>query len=215
MENDSAPRCQRVTLERNTPLYTDLYQNDRHFYVTFTHNLCTMSYLTVGTAWTYKCAQKAVQQCKSEVLSIKLAMTRSIIALALFLVAAQAKVQLSFFGDQLTPKVLTSAASDSSEWVAQAEYSPASEHVSNFGQYKVKTNALFSDNAQTFAAGYLEGYLTAETIHQHYANMMCQVDCSGAVPPELKEFFIQQDLWTRQQVQKNPDSPYWNYIGKV
>jgi len=105
--------------------------------------------------------------------------------------------------------------SDNDQWVAQAEYSPASEHISNFGQYKVKTNGLFSDNAQTFAAGYLEGYLTAETIHQHYANMMCQVDCSGAVPPELKQFFAEQDMWTRQQVQKNPDSPYWNYVGNL
>ena len=142
---------------------------------------------------------------------------RSFVLLAFVLVAAQAKLQLSFFGDHLAAKLVSGAPalSDNDQWVAQAEYSPASEHISNFGQYKVKTNGLFSDNAQTFAAGYLEGYLTAETIHQHYANMMCQVDCSGAVPPELKQFFAEQDLWTRQQVQKNPDSPYWNYVGTI
>lgn len=136
------------------------------------------------------------------------------VCLALVLVAAQAKLQLSFYGDNASPKVLKSDATANSEWVAQAEYSPASEHISNFGQFTVKTNSIYGDNAQTFAAGFLEGYLTAETIHQHYSNMMCQVDCSGAVPPELKEFFSQQDAWTRLQVQKNPDSPYWNYVGK-
>ena len=135
------------------------------------------------------------------------------VCLTLVLVAVQAKLQLSFYGDSASPKVLTGDATANSEWVAQAEYSPASEHISNFGQFIVKTNGIYGDNAQTFAAGFLEGYLTAETIHQHYANMMCQVDCSGAVPPELKEFFSQQDAWTRIQVQKNPDSPYWNYIG--
>ena len=134
--------------------------------------------------------------------------------LVLVLVAAQAKLQLSFYGDSLSPKVVVSNVAGGSEWVAQAEYSPAAEHVSNFGQFTVKTNGIYGDNAQTFAAGFLEGYLTAETIHQHYANMMCQVDCSGAVPPELKEFFTQQDAWTRLQVQKNPDSSYWHYIGE-
>jgi hypothetical protein len=39
------------------------------------------------------------------------------------------------------------------------------------------------------------------------------VDCSGAVPPELKSFFATQDAWTRQQVEKHPEDAYWQYIG--
>lgn len=134
-----------------------------------------------------------------------------LIFLALFLISAQAKLVLSFYGNKLAPKVLSSTSEDT--WVAQAIYSPASEHISNFAQLQIKTNSKFNDNEQTFAAGFLEGYLTAESIHQHYANMMCQVDCSGYVSPELKEFFGKQDAWSRQQVLAHPDCPYWNYIG--
>ena len=139
---------------------------------------------------------------------------KALVFLALFVIAAQAKVFLSFFGDRNSPKVSSSVDGSAATTVAQAEYSPASEHISNFAQLSVKTTAGFADNDQAFAAGFLEGYLTAESIHQHYANMLCQVDCTGYVSPELKEFFTKQDSWTRQQIKANPDCPYWNYIGK-
>lgn len=45
--------------------------------------------------------------------------------------------------------------------------------------------------------------------------MMCQVDCSGNVSPELQAFFTEQDLWSREQVKKNPDCPYWGYIATL
>jgi hypothetical protein len=64
---------------------------------------------------------------------------------------------------------------DAPDWIAYAEYSPSSDHVSNFAQLMLRTNGQYSDNEQTYAAGYLEGYLTAESIHQHYFNMLCQV----------------------------------------
>jgi hypothetical protein len=139
------------------------------------------------------------------------AMQKIVIFLTLFLVAAQAKLLLSFYGSKLAPKVLSEPVGD--EWVAQAEYSPASEHISNFAQLSVKTSSKFADNDQAFAAGFLEGYLTAESVHQHYANMVCQVDCSGYVSPELKDFFSKHDEWTRQQIQAHPDCPFWSHIG--
>ena len=64
---------------------------------------------------------------------------------------------------------------DTQDWIAYAEYSPASEHASNFAQLLLRTNGQYSDDEQTYAAGYLEGHLTAESIHQHYFNMLCQV----------------------------------------
>lgn len=136
----------------------------------------------------------------------------ALLFVSLLLVAAQAKLLFSFYGDRLAPK-LTPTSTDNNDWVAQAEYSAAADHISNFAQLSVKTNPKYGDNAQTFAAGFLEGYLTAESIHQHYANMLCQVDCSGYVSPELKEFFTKQDVWTRQQIQAHPDCPYWSYVG--
>lgn len=133
--------------------------------------------------------------------------------LSLVLAVAQGKSFLSFYGSKVAPKVLsTETGGDGS--IATAMYSPASEHISNFAQFTVKTTAGFPDTDQAFAAGYLEGFLTAESIHQHYANMMCQVDCSGYVPPELTEFFAKHAEWTKQQVAAHPDCPYWQYIGK-
>ncbi len=78
-----------------------------------------------------------------------------LVFLSLFLVSAQSSV-LYFYGNQHSQQVLTSQIAGS-EAVAQAEYSPASEHISNFAQFRVTTNAIYGDDAQTFAAGFLEG----------------------------------------------------------
>jgi len=122
----------------------------------------------------------------------------------------------TFYGTKAAPKVTDVApGADDKMWVAQAEYSPAADHKSNFAQLSIKTNPTFDDNTQTYAAGFLEGQLTAETIHQHYDNMVCQVDCSGEVSPELQDFFTKQDAWSREQVAKHPDCPYWGYIGTL
>jgi hypothetical protein len=135
--------------------------------------------------------------------------------LSLILALVEANVLYTFVGDRFNSKVTAVTENPTDElWVAQATYSPASDHVSNFAQLSIKTNAKFGDTVQTFAAGYLEGYLTAESIHQHYANMMCQVDCSGYVSPELKSFFETQDVWTRQQIEEHPTCPYWGYVGE-
>jgi hypothetical protein len=65
-------------------------------------------------------------------------------------------------------------------WIATAEYSPANDHPSNFGQLIINTESEHSDSSQMFAAGYLEGILTAELIYQNYNNMLCQVTVLSA-----------------------------------
>lgn len=130
---------------------------------------------------------------------------------------SQNSVSVAFYKDPITNigKVLTTNSGPLGDgWTASATYSPAFVHKSNFAQLYIETNANYSDNDQLYAAGYLEGFTTAESIFQHYNNMLCQVDCSGYVAPELKLFFEEQDAWTREQVQKNPDCPYWGFIGK-
>jgi hypothetical protein len=51
---------------------------------------------------------------------------------------------------------------------ASATYSHASNHASNFGQVRVKTNPAYSNKIQMQAAGFVEGYVTAgeETLGQ-------------------------------------------------
>jgi hypothetical protein len=116
-------------------------------------------------------------------------------------------------GSDIAVRAVDSLTNLPKNWAATADYSAASEHPSNFGRLVIQTNGELADDVQTFAAGFLEGYLTSTLIYQHYANMMCQVDCSGYVSPELKTFFEQQDAWTRAQVTRHKDCPYWSYIG--
>lgn len=65
--------------------------------------------------------------------------------------------------------LLLAGASDDAP--AQASYTQASHHKSGFGVFKVTTNPQFSDELQMSAAGFLEGYLTAEQIYDHYYNI--------------------------------------------
>lgn len=91
-------------------------------------------------------------------------------------VVAGEKQFATFYGDRNSPRVATELPSSSdSLWTAQAEYSPAEDHVSNFAQLAVESNKLQKDDEQMFGAGFLEAYLSAESIFNHNNNMLCQV----------------------------------------
>lgn len=50
--------------------------------------------------------------------------------------------------------------------IAWGSYIDGEHTASNFGQIHVSTSGAFSDEEQAFAAGYLEGYLTAHRVYQ-------------------------------------------------
>lgn len=134
----------------------------------------------------------------------------------LYAVAASESCVFTFYGKQDSPKVVKGLpAADDSDWVCYGEYSPAANHVSNFAQLYIESNENFSDDEQMFAAGFLEAYMSAESIFQHYNNMLCQVDCSGAVPTELSNFFQVQEEWMRGKVEANTECPYWSFMGNL
>lgn len=54
--------------------------------------------------------------------------------------------------------------------MACGSFSPGNSHASNFGQLRVTTHGPWSDSLQMQAAGYLEGYLTAGEIFDHWYN---------------------------------------------
>ena len=98
-------------------------------------------------------------------------------------------------------------------FVAFATFTDSETHSSNFGQLFVESNGNFSDDNQGFAAGFAEGYLTAERTFQHAYNMMCQVDCSGKAPPEVAKFFEEQNAWIRSEIALNKDTDaMWNFM---
>ena len=89
---------------------------------------------------------------------------------------------------------------DSATWTATASYLDSDQTVSNFGHLNIETSGQGSDYLQAYTTGYAEGYMTAERINQHYRNMLCQVDCDGAIPNEVREFFNDQQLWVNHMV---------------
>lgn len=60
--------------------------------------------------------------------------------------------------------------------VAMATYTDADLHPSNFGVLDVSTNSTFADSQQMFAAGMLEGALTANRTLQMHHNMQAWLD---------------------------------------
>ncbi len=55
--------------------------------------------------------------------------------------------------------------------VAWGSYYDGRHSKSNFGQLRVSTSRAYDDSTQLFAAGFLEGYLTAERIYDNWVNM--------------------------------------------
>ncbi|XP_029934290.1 phospholipase B-like 1 [Myripristis murdjan] len=72
------------------------------------------------------------------------------------------------------------------------------------------------DEITYFLAGYLEGYLTAEQMFSHYANMYPQMIKDEKVLNPLKKFLSKQDYWAREQVKlKRNSDPLWLHVGLI
>ncbi|XP_030649443.1 phospholipase B-like 1 [Chanos chanos] len=72
------------------------------------------------------------------------------------------------------------------------------------------------DEVTYFLAGYLEGYLTAPEMYNHYNNMYPQVIQDPKVLLVVKDFMKKQDAWARQQVKLNKSSdPLWAHMGFI
>ncbi|KAK2885030.1 phospholipase B-like 1 [Channa argus] len=72
------------------------------------------------------------------------------------------------------------------------------------------------DDTTFFLAGYLEGYLTAGQMFNHYSNMYSQMINDEKVLSPLKRFFSKQDQWSREQVKLRRNSdPLWKHLGLI
>lgn len=68
-----------------------------------------------------------------------------------------------------------------------------------------------------YAAGYIEGALTASRIYQHYTNVK-DIFLTGKpdkVITSLREFLKSQDKWMRAQIGQNSQDPLWRHVGMV
>ncbi|KAK9807611.1 hypothetical protein WJX72_004015 [[Myrmecia] bisecta] len=112
----------------------------------------------------------------------------------------------------LKDSIYAFTSSPDADAVASGSYIDAVHTVSNFGQLRVSTAAAFDDAEQMYAAGYLEGWLSAERIYDYYINtheyFLHQLNASLPVPMKWLE---DQDSWVRQQAESE-STPYWAYM---
>ncbi|XP_073774485.1 phospholipase B-like 1 isoform X3 [Danio rerio] len=89
--------------------------------------------------------------------------------------------------------------------------------VSGWGVLEVQAGygeSQENDEVTYFLAGYLEGYLTASQMINHYFNMYPQIIKDRSVLKPLKCFMSEQNSWTRAQVKLNGKSdPLWHHVG--
>ncbi|TMS14940.1 Phospholipase B-like 1 [Larimichthys crocea] len=73
-----------------------------------------------------------------------------------------------------------------------------------------------TDEITFFLAGYLEGFLTAQQMMDHYTNMFPQLIHDPKIIAPIKNFMAKQDTWTREQVKLNKSSdPLWKHTGFI
>ncbi|KXZ56769.1 hypothetical protein GPECTOR_1g693 [Gonium pectorale] len=93
------------------------------------------------------------------------------------------------------------------------------EDYANFGKLRIVTKANHSNADQMFAAGYLEGYLTAERIYDHHYNLrtyfVSMLNLSESLEAAL-DWLEDQEAWAAAHIRTAPPSdPYWRLLGLV
>ncbi|GLI63793.1 hypothetical protein VaNZ11_006878 [Volvox africanus] len=107
---------------------------------------------------------------------------------------------------------------------AHGSFSDALRHKSNFGQLRITTNPAFPDDVQMQAAGFVEGYLTAERIFDYAYNMKSWLASQTNDTFKVGDWLFEQDRWARQQVKDfingegdaatgAPSPSYWRAVG--
>jgi hypothetical protein len=83
---------------------------------------------------------------------------------------------------------------------------------------RLTTSSTYSDAVQSYAAGYLEGYLSATRIAQHYLNGLEFTFGANttSVPQNVRDWFSQQDAFMVAQSQKgSTQDAYWQLVWSI
>ncbi|KAF6121026.1 phospholipase B domain containing 1 [Phyllostomus discolor] len=72
-----------------------------------------------------------------------------------------------------------------------------------------------SNEVIMFVAGFLEGYLTATHIHDHFTNLYPQLIKNPSIVDKVQEFMEKQEQWTRNNIKYYEDDPLWRHTGYV
>ncbi|XP_057717076.1 phospholipase B-like 1 [Corythoichthys intestinalis] len=100
-------------------------------------------------------------------------------------------------------------------------YGFLNDTLSSTGWSVLEIRAGYGETSETdevtfFLAGYLEGFLTAQQMIDHYTNMYPQLIHDPTILGPVQNFMKQQDSWTRLQVKNNKSSdPMWRHVGFI
>lgn len=72
-----------------------------------------------------------------------------------------------------------------------------------------------SNEITMFLAGYLEGYLTALEMYNHFTNLYPQLIKDPSIIDKVQNFMKKQDLWTRKMIKEEKNDPFWRHTGYV
>ncbi|XP_006170029.1 LOW QUALITY PROTEIN: phospholipase B-like 1 [Tupaia chinensis] len=66
-----------------------------------------------------------------------------------------------------------------------------------------------------FVAGFLEGYLTAPQMYDHYTNLYPQLIKKEPIMDKVRNFMMKQDEWARKNIKEYKNDPFWRHTGYV
>ncbi|KAM7115933.1 phospholipase B-like 1 isoform 1-T1 [Molossus nigricans] len=66
-----------------------------------------------------------------------------------------------------------------------------------------------------FVAGFLEGYLTASHINDHFINLYPQLIRKPFIVNKVQKFMQKQEEWARDNIKTGQADPYWRHAGYV
>eukprot|EP00301_Raphidiophrys_heterophryoidea_P026697 c9280_g1_i1.p1 GENE.c9280_g1_i1~~c9280_g1_i1.p1 ORF type:complete len:582 (+),score=118.61 c9280_g1_i1:45-1790(+) len=86
-----------------------------------------------------------------------------------------------------------------------------------WGILEIWTSPSSSDADQSYAAGYLEGYVTAHHIPAMTNNLLADVFGVNATSPPnvILDFLNEQESWAKDQIEQNVNDPFWAHVGNV
>lgn len=74
---------------------------------------------------------------------------------------------------------------------------------------------VLSNEIIMFLAGYLEGYLTAPHMYDHFTNLYPQLIKNPSIVNKVQDFMEKQEMWTRKNIKEQKDDPFWRHTGYV
>ncbi|XP_048191210.1 phospholipase B-like 1 [Perognathus longimembris pacificus] len=93
-----------------------------------------------------------------------------------------------------------------------------SMHSTGWGILEIRVGygaQTLSNEVLMFVAGFLEGYLTAPHMNDHFTNLYPQLIKKRSLMDKVKDFLEKQDAWTRDNIKQAREDPFWRHAGYV